>query len=418
MNNQHMARRGTLVALLAVPALVLSACGGSAGQSGAAGSSDRATQMYAWVSHESDREQWQAFVDAATKANPDFRLTFDGPSFNDYFTKVKTRMLGDDAPCILTTQAARAQELDGILSPLDDLMKAEGVDASMYNAAMMEGMTVNGSVVALPYDAEPDVLYYNRALFAEAGLAEPGLDYTTEQFLSDAKALTGDGRWGLAVKPAMMDNAPGALAHAFGGAVSDGGAVTLAEPDYVDGVQFAFDLVAVEGVAQAPNAADGDGPSQGAFTSGTAAMLFDGPWMYGTFEAQLGDDLGVAVVPSPTGTPLGVVQGSGFGIAKNCPDKEAAFKVLKQLVAPEVIGAVASVRGTVPSVASQMDQWAEGKPEDSVAAIEALLDNGTPLVTTPAWNQMTTSFIQYSPEGFRGTRTAQDILTSISQAAG
>lgn len=388
-----------------------------AGGGALSASPSRVTQLYAWVSTENDRAQWQAFVDAAQEANPDFTLTFDGPSFNDYFTKIKTRMMADDAPCLVTTQAARAQELSGILDPLDELIAANNMDVSMYNDAMMEGMTVNGSIVALPYDAEPDVLYYNRALFKEAGLEEPGLNYTTEQFLSDAKALTKDGQWGVAVKPALMDNAPGALAASFEGHVSTDGQLTITDQAFVDGVQFAFDLAHKENVAQAPNAADGDGPSQGAFMAGTAAMLFDGPWMYGTLEKELGENLGVAVVPSPTGQVRGIIQGSGFGIAKNCPDKEAAFNILKQIVTPEVIGKVASVQGTVPSVSSAIDQWAGGKPEDSVQAIQALLENGTPLVTTPAWNQVTTSFTQYSPEGFRGSRTAEDILMSISNSA-
>ncbi len=146
--------------------------------------------MYTWVSTENDRAQWQSFVDAAKEKDPNFTLTFDGPSFNDYWTKVKTRMVGSDAPCILTTQAARAQELSGLLEPLDSYMEAAGIHASDYNAAMMQGMTVDGKVLALPYDAEPDVLYYNREMFEKAGLSEPTTSYTAEQFLKDAKALT------------------------------------------------------------------------------------------------------------------------------------------------------------------------------------------------------------------------------------
>ena len=102
-------------------------------------------------------------------------------------------MVASDAPCILTTQAARAQELSGLLEPLDSYMEAAGIKASDYNAAMMQGMTVDGHVLALPYDAEPDVLYYNREMFEKAGLKAPSTSYTTEQFLKDAKALTGDG---------------------------------------------------------------------------------------------------------------------------------------------------------------------------------------------------------------------------------
>ena len=397
-------------------ALLAGACG--SGGSSTGGSGDQVHQMYTWVSTENDRAQWQSFVDAAKEADPNFTLTFDGPSFNDYWTKVKTRMVAADAPCLLTTQAARAQELSGILEPLDSYMEDAGIKASDYNAAMMQGMTVDGHVLALPYDAEPDVLYYNREMFEKAGLSAPTTSYTTEQFLSDAKALTGDGKYGVAVKPLLLGNAAGDFGIAFGGQVSTDGKNTLTDPKFVEGVQFAFDLVHKEQVAVAPNAADNDGPAQAAFTSGTAAMIVDGPWMYGSFEKELGDKLGVAVLPTPTGQPRAVIQGSGFGISKSCPDKKAAFDVLKQMVTPEVIGSVADKQGTVPSVESAMDKWAANKPADSAEAVKALLENGTPLVTTTTWNQINTSFQQYSPEGFRGTKTAQDILSDLQNSAG
>ena len=56
--------------------------------------------------------------------------------------------------------------------------------------AMIEGMTVDGKIYALPYDAEPDVMFYNRRLFTEAGLGLPPTTYTYEKFLSDMKKLT------------------------------------------------------------------------------------------------------------------------------------------------------------------------------------------------------------------------------------
>lgn len=411
MRNRYKAIAAGAAALT----LLLTACGGGSG--GQSGEASHANEMFAWVSNENDRAQWQAFVDAAKEQDPNFALTFEGPSFNDYWTKVKTRMTESDAPCILTTQAARAQELQGILTPLDDLIKAEGVDISVYNKAMMEGMTLDGKVMALPYDAEPDVLYYNKKMFKEAGLKAPGTNYTTDQFLADAKALTSGDTYGVAIKPNLMDNAPGTLAFSFGGVATKDGALAITDPAFVDGIQFAFDLVNVHKVALAPSASDGDDIAQGAFTSGKAAMLFDGPWMYGTLAESLKDDLGVAVIPSPSGKTIGVIQGSGFGIAQSCTDKEAAFKNIMKLVSPETIAAVAAKQGTVPSIESKIDAWAQGKAPDNVEAVKTLLAQGTPLVTNSAWNQVNTTFVQYSTEGYRGGKTAKEILTQISDSA-
>ncbi|MCU1573542.1 MAG: extracellular solute-binding protein, partial [Micrococcaceae bacterium] len=92
--------------------------------------------MYTWISNENDRAQWQAFIDAAKQKDPGFNLTLDGPSFPDYWTKVKTRMSASGAPCIVTTQAARTQELKDLLTPLDDLATKYKVDTSQNNKAM------------------------------------------------------------------------------------------------------------------------------------------------------------------------------------------------------------------------------------------------------------------------------------------
>ena len=63
-----------------------------------------------------------------------------------------------------------------------------------------------------------------------------------------------------------------------------------------------------------------------------------------------------------------------------------------------------------------MNGWADGKPAEDAEVMKALLADGQPLVTTSTWNQVITQFTQYSPEGARGTRTAQDILDAIAKS--
>ena len=405
-------RRAAAVALCTALALGLGGCSGGASDSKR---SERVNSMYTWVSSESDREQWETFVKGVQETTSDFKLTIEGPSFQDYWTKVKTRMSSSDAPCIITTQAARAQELGELLSPLDDLAKEAGVDLSQYNQAMMTGMTVDGKVRAIPYDAEPMVLYYNKTMFAAAGLREPGLDYTTEQFLSDAKALTKDGVQGFAMAP---DPSYPFLPFTFanGNVPVKDGKLNITDPAFVSDIQWGFDLAAREGVAAAPNPADPtDVPMQG-FQAKKVAMVVEGPWFYSTIREGMESEVGVAVIPSKTGKPVGMIQGSGFGISAKCPDKKAAFANIVKMTTPEVVAYVGKHRGTVPSIASAMNGWADGKPAEDAEVMKALLADGQPLVTTSTWNQVITQFTQYSPEGARGTRTAQDILDAIAKS--
>lgn len=403
-------RRAAAALLCATLALGLGACSG-----GSKDKSAQASKMYTWVSNESDRAQWDTFVKGVQETDSNFKLDIEGPSFQDYWTKIKTRMSSADAPCIVTTQAARAQELGELLTPLDDLAKEAGLDLTRYNQAMMQGMTVDGKVRAIPYDAEPMVLFYNKTMFAQAGLKEPGTDYTYEQFLSDAKALTKDGVQGFAVAPDISyPYLPFAFAN--GNVPVKDGKLNITDPGFGADIQQTFDLVGKENVAAAPNPADTtDVPMQG-FQAKKVAMVIEGPWFYSTIREGMENEVGVAVVPSKSGKPVGMIQGSGFGISAKCPDKKAAFQNIMKMTTPEVVAYVGKHRGTVPSIDSALSGWAEGKPAQDAEVMKTLLANGQPLVTTPAWNQVVTQFTQYSPEGARGTRTAEDILGTIEKS--
>ncbi|GAA1488075.1 ABC transporter substrate-binding protein [Brachybacterium sacelli] len=411
MRRPAPSRRTVLAGLGAIGALAaLTACGGSGG-------SDPTTTLYTWISNENDRAQWQAFIDAAKESDPEFALTLEGPSFENYWTKVKTRMSSGDAPALLTTQAARAQELDALLAPLEDLAEGAGVDLSQYNEAMIAGMTVDGSLRAIPYDAEPMVLFYNRALFEDAGVELPGTTYSMDQFLDNATSLTSGEKYGLAISAGLVHLGM-SVGFANGGSPVTDGALTLTDPKIVEAMQFGFDLVVEHEVASAPAAVDSEPASQQDLMNGKVAMYVDGPWMYQAYEDALGDDLGVAIIPSETGEAKGLIQGSGFGIASNAQDQQSAFASIATITTPEVIGAVANSRGTFPSLASQEERWAEGKLEDNVAAVTRLAHDGEPLITTPTWNEVDSKFTQYATDGFQGNRTAQEILTEIQEAVG
>lgn len=403
-------RRAAAALLCATLALGLGACSG-----GSKDKSAQASKMYTWVSNESDRAQWDTFVKGVQETDSNFKLDIEGPSFQDYWTKIKTRMSSADAPCIVTTQAARAQELGELLTPLDDLAKEAGLDLTRYNQAMMQGMTVDGKVRAIPYDAEPMVLFYNKTMFTQAGLKEPGVDYTYEQFLSDAKALTKDGVQGFAVAPDISyPYLPFAFAN--GNVPVKDGKLNITAPGFVADIQQTFDLVGKENVAAAPNPADTtDVPMQG-FQAKKVAMVIEGPWFYSTIREGMENEVGVAVVPSKSGKPVGMIQGSGFGISAKCPDKKAAFQNIVKMTTPEVVAYVGKHRGTVPSIDSALSGWAEGKPAQDAEVMKTLLADGQPLVTTSTWNQVVTQFTQYSPEGARGTRTAEDILGTIEKS--
>ncbi|PJJ61992.1 ABC transporter substrate-binding protein [Compostimonas suwonensis] len=373
--------------------------------------------MYAWISGDTEREQWQSFVDLARADDPDLpEITLEGPSFSDYMTKVKTRLAGGDTVCIVTTQATGAESLKDVLLPLDDLIESSGTDLSDFNQSMLDGMTVDGDLLALPYDAEPLTLFYNKDQFRDAGLALPGTTYTREQFRSDAQALTTPDRFGFAMAPGL--SVPNAWALADGVPAVKDGELDITSPEFVEQLQSYFDLAAVDGVARAPEAADASEVSQQAFINGDTSMLIEGPWWYTPFQEQAKFDLGITVVPSTSGEARGMTAGSGFGIAKMCDRPEEALQVILGMTSEKAQLAQASARGIVPARASALPAWAEGKNEGASDVINALLGNATAQLTTPNWSQVETLMSQYGVEGYRGEQTAEEITTTISNSVG
>lgn len=394
-----------VVALLS--ACALAGCGGGS-------SADSANAMYTWISNDSDRAQWQAFVDAIKEEDPEFNLKMEGPSFQDYWTKVKTRMSASDAPCIMTTQAARAQELKELLAPLDELVASNNVDMSAYNEAMLKGLTVDGNLLAIPYDAAPLILYYNKDLFDQAGLEHPGKNYTWDQFVKDAKALTNGDVYGVSISPTF--GTPAAVTYANGGAVVDEGQVKLTDQTTVDSFQDVFDLAAKEKVMKAPLAADAEDIQVQNFRAGKAAMIIDGPWIYDSLVSTEGLSVGMAVVPSRSGESIGMVQGSGFGISEKCADKETAFKNIMKMTSPDVLRYVARSHGNVPAIDAAFDGWAEGKDPNDVEIVKYMTENAKTYETTENWQQVEVEFTQNVSNGYTGEKPAQEILATLENA--
>ena len=403
-----MKRIGSAIGVAAlIGVFALTGCGGGS-------SSNSANAMYTWISNESDRAQWQAFVDGVKESDPEFNLEMEGPSFQDYWTKVKTRMSASDAPCILATQAARAQELKELLAPLDELVASNNVDMSAYNEAMLKGLTVDGKLRAIPYDAAPLILYYNKDLFDQAGLEHPGKNYTWDQFVADAKALTNGDVYGVSIPPIFQT--PASIVYANGGAVVENGELKLTEQTTVDSIQDVFDLAAKHKVMKAPLAADAEDIQLQTFRAGKAAMIIDGPWVYDSLVSTEGLSVGMAVVPSRSGESIGMVQGSGFGISEKCADKETAFQNIMKMTTPDVMRYVARSHGNVPAIDAAFDGWAEGKDPNDVEIVKYMTENAKTYETTENWQQLEVEFTQNVSNGYTGEKSAQEILTSLENS--
>jgi ABC-type glycerol-3-phosphate transport system substrate-binding protein len=143
--------------------------------------------------------------------------------------------------------------LDTFVGDADLLAMTPFFDLAGYNQSLIKTNTIDGKLYGLPTFIQTPVLVYNKAMFAEAGIAIPE-NWTWEETLKAAKAFKDKGT-GIAV-PAKQGMAAvdvfAAMMRSNGGDYFDAdGKLALNQPPNVEAGQFWKDLadVSVQGSA-------------------------------------------------------------------------------------------------------------------------------------------------------------------------
>ncbi|HMA34444.1 MAG TPA: extracellular solute-binding protein, partial [Chloroflexia bacterium] len=142
----------------------------------------------------SDRARaWKGLVDSWNLEHPatPIALEFLPPSA-DYDAELGRALAAGTAPDIVQVQRGTGWGRQGYLAPLDALL-SPAVRADFY-PALLESASVDGQLYSLPTEAQPFLIYYNRRLFDDLGLAVP---QTWEAWIATARRCRTATRAGL-----------------------------------------------------------------------------------------------------------------------------------------------------------------------------------------------------------------------------
>jgi multiple sugar transport system substrate-binding protein len=247
-----------------------------------------------------------------------------------------------------------------VYQPIDDLAKKEKGWVEGYYPAALDTFRVRGRLYGVWHYANPQVAFYNKELFAQAGVPEPPPDWTYEQWLGLSKRLTKPGDpatavWGTAA-PTSFNYVFNAI-RSFGGAVFDDDEAphrfTGNTPKAVEGLQFLADLLLTHRVA--PTDADRQGQGNLMF-AGRMAISTEIVVSIGDYRRQMKQSWEVAPVPRG---PAGRFCFFGAnGTAFTAPgDRDAApgWTFLKFLGGPTGQRAYLAEFGAVPTLTAVAD---------------------------------------------------------------
>jgi multiple sugar transport system substrate-binding protein len=296
--------------------------------------------LASWGSQE-EIQAYQQVLRVFQERNPGIQVEYINIPSNEYLAKITAMMAAGSPPDVFFINNIDFPGLAsrGVLKPLDPFIQRDKYPTGDIFPGILKAFQWEGAQYGLPRDVSNLVVFYNRNLLRKAGLPDPKPDWTWDDFLRYAKALTveKDGKrvqWGVSFQTFYLFWEPWVWSAGGRFYSPDHSKFLLNSPPSVEGLQFYLDLRYKHHVAPTPEEAQ----DRGAFTmflNGQTGMIVDGRWRVPTLKARAKFDFDV--VPFPRGKAGSIVDidGSGWVMAAGTRNPEAAWKLLSFLAGPE-----------------------------------------------------------------------------------
>ncbi|WP_342076942.1 sugar ABC transporter substrate-binding protein [Yoonia sp. SS1-5] len=270
----------------------------------------------------SDIAEWEA-------QNPDYKVVQEYVPWGQCQEKAITLASAGDPVGLAYLGSRTLPQLSDadLILPID--MSQEEQDS--YEPSVLATVQFNGGIWGLPRAFSTKGIFYNKALFEEAGLDMPNGPQTWDEMLEAGKAITENtDAAAFGMPAASFDN----TMHAFlnfiysngGEVVNSDGEVVFNSPEVVETFQFYKDLAAYS--QEGPVAYD-RGKLEPLFSEGQIAMIVQS---FG-YRSRTGDvDYGITWIPKgPSGDHATLLITDSLAVFKGSGVEEAAMSLAKFL---------------------------------------------------------------------------------------
>lgn len=341
----HTAARAALVAATTWLAIT----------TGAAVSRAEPVELVMWNNPVSDSytKFWKSYIDDFHKTHPDIRVTYEQFDTETMKTKIRAALLAGTEPDIWFFNPGEFTTINhrqGKIRGLNDILPV-----SDYSEAGRRGCSDGEEMICIPLYLAPSAVYYNKALFAKAGVdpktwADPGRPTLTE-FNTTIDRLLAAG-----ITPIAMANSAKwpfmffywAAQNRYGGTKTLDNAIfakegaSFKDDSFTKAGQFVQDLVKRKAF---PAGFNGMAESEiyAQFSQGNAAMIYMGPWVISITEEQAppGFEYDLFDFPSVEGGPPDsqgdVMAGiDALFVSNSSKNPKAAGEFLSGFSAPDI----------------------------------------------------------------------------------
>ncbi|MCW7940799.1 sugar ABC transporter substrate-binding protein [Streptomyces hygroscopicus] len=347
-------------------ALAAAACGG--GSSTGGGSNDSPKTLTYWASNqgaglEVDKQVLQPELDKFERQTG-IKVNLEVVPWSDLLNRILTATTSGQGPDVLNignTWSASLQAT-GALLPWDARnFGAIGGKDRFVGSALGSTGAQGEDPAAVPLYSMAYALYYNKKMFADAGIARPPA--TWDELIADGRKISAKGKQALGAEGSnLAEN----IHHVFVFGKQHGADFFTAEgrPDFTsDGVVAAVkqyvDLMAKDKVIPPGNAEYAQNQSVSDFAKGRTAMLL---WQSASAnlksQGMSEDQYGIAPVPVQSGTPGtgtnvdSMVAGINLAVFKNTHNLDGATQFVKFMTSDAEQKILNTAYSSIPPVKS------------------------------------------------------------------
>lgn len=345
------------------------------------------------------------------EANEDIVVEYRIVPFDDLVNETLRAFATGNAPDIVSfdnPDFALFSSRGAMLDITDRIAASEVIKAENYFEGPMNSVTWDGKYYGIPKYTDTIGIFYNKDLFAKAGLTEP--PKTWAEFAEYAEKLT--------------DPANNVYGATFSARAGEEGTfqflpiIQEAGGNYdnvnVDGAVEVLDLwkkIVDNGWASKDVLSLGQWDSTGTFNSGNAAMAISGPWEIDRMVSDAKFDWGVALLPTITegGTRSSALGGFDWGIMSTTKHPDEAFRALEYFAAQD--HRIFEEFGNIPARSDiELPVTGIALKDEALKVFQEQLQFAQPRGPHPEWQKISKAIYDAMQQALTGQISAKDAL--------
>src|SRR6184192_1042462 len=350
------------------------------------GSGPTLTVVIADYSKDHTRPFWQALAEQYSKRGGpkvDLRII----DWNSIDQQVSTMIQNNQPPDVLNLNSFSSYARDGLLHPADDVLSPTTRDD--FLEAFARGGQYQGKLYGMPILSSARAFFYNRDLFARAGVAAP--PKTWDEFVQAARKIQGLGGgvigYALPLGPEEAQAEWAIWMWNNGGDWKSGNGWAINSDKNVQTLRFLADLANRYGVTQInPGKTNRTDGAFQLFKDGRVGMVMGFSPLAAQLDAEKKVNYGVAAMPTAAGQSVTLGVEDYLMAFKKTGNQDAVKQFLDLYYQPENITRWITAEGFLPvtrSGLSQMSSDAKLKPY-----LDLLPNARLAPTTDPAWDRV------------------------------